>query len=411
MFSRITSHPLSSGSFRCFWLSQLISLFGDSLTGIAITWVLMGLTNSTLSRGVMLALSTLPTLLLTPVIGTLIDRFSRKRMLVISDACRLAVDLALICVLLTESISTWHIYAFSLLNALARVVYAPCLLAFLPTLVRREQLQQANSAHDLATRTAMMLGPVAGGIALTRLGPVAVVVIDAATFLISALFLSRIQADESVLSTRKRTSMRQQLGAGWSYVRRNRWILYQTSSMLLLNVANAIWSVVLPFVVRNRLHVGPTEHGFLTSVGSLASVAASVVLATLALKMNRKRVLVMSLVATGLFSFGMSQVNQFSLALIMMAGWGLTRPPIAIANNSIYQAAIPAEYMGRVAVFRNLITQSLMPATFLITGAIGDTIPYATSLLAAAALPLLAAVLIHLRVHLCEPSAQVDDMA
>lgn len=77
MLGKLREHPLASANFRRFWLGQLLSIFGTSFSGMAITWLLMSLTDSTLSRGITFTLSMLPNLLLTPLAGSVIDRFSR----------------------------------------------------------------------------------------------------------------------------------------------------------------------------------------------------------------------------------------------------------------------------------------------------------------------------------------------
>lgn len=402
MFAKLQQHPLASANFRRFWLGQLLSIFGTTFSGMAITWLLMGLTDSTLSRGITFTLSMLPNLLLAPLAGSIIDRFSRRRMLIISDLTRIVIDLLLVFVLLTGSVTVWHIYAFSLLHALARVFYNPCLIAFVPTLVPREQLPQANSAQDLAMRVAMMVAPVAGGVAYAKLGAAAVIGIDAITLLASASLLSLVRVQENILPGGQRASMRDQLSSGWAYVRQNSWIIYQTSAMLLVNMSNIIFSIVWPFILKNQLHFGPEQHGLLDSINSMASIVTAVLLTSFALRFSKKQMLMLSLAGSGLFTIGLIFSRSLFMVVFFIAAIGITRPPLAVSNNSIYQAAVPSEYMGRVAVFRSFITQSLVPIASLATGAFGDMVSYNTSLFIAGAMLVTAALIVYLKVNVVE---------
>lgn len=411
MLAKLRKHPLASANFRRFWLGQFLTTFGNTFSGVALTWLLMGLTDSTLSRGITLALSMLPTLLLTPVAGSVIDRFSRRRMLIISDLVRSVIDLFLVVVLLTRSVAVWHIYTFSFLHSLARVFYNPCLNAFLPSLVPRPQLPQANSAQDLAMRVAMMVGPAAGGIAYSKLGAAAVIGVDGLMLLASAFLLTIVRVEEKILPRDQRASMREQLSSGWAYVRQNSWILYQTSAMLLVNMSNIVFSVVWPLIVKNQLLFGPEEHGLLDSVSSFASIVTAALLTGLVLRFKKKQVLALALAGGGLFTLGLIFSRSLFMVVFFIAAIGITRPPLAVSNNSIYQAAVPSEYMGRVAVFRSFITSSLVPIASLATGAFGDVVSYNTSLFISGAMLLLASLIVHFKVNVVEMPERTEQAA
>ncbi len=404
MLAKLREHPLASASFRHFWLSQFITTFGNSFSGVALTWLLMELSDSTISRGITLALSMLPNLLLTPVAGSVIDRFSRRRMLIISDLIRCAIDLLLVLVLLTRSVTVLHIYTFSFLHSLARVFYNPCLTAFLPTLVPRPQLPQANSAQDLIMRVAMMVGPAVGGIAYSKLGAPAVIGVEALTLLASAFLLTMIRVEEKILPRGQSASMREQLASGWAYVRQNSWIIYQTSAMLLVNMSNIVFNIVWPLILKNQLFFGPEEHGLLDSVSSFASIITAMLLTGFVLRFSKKQVLVLSLAGSGLFTLGLMYSRSLFMVVFFIAAIGITRPALAVSNTSIYQAAVPSEYMGRVAVFRSFITQSLVPIVSLATGAFGDTVSYNTSLFIAGAMLLASSLLVYFKVNVEEES-------
>lgn len=411
MLTKLSRHPLESANYRRFWLGQLVSIFGNSFSGIAITWLLMSLTDSTLSRGITFTLSMLPNLLLAPLAATVIDRFSRRRLLIISDLTRVVTDMLLVFVLVTQSVALWHIYAFSFLHALARIFYNPSLIAFLPTLVPREQLPQANSAQDLAMRVATTIGPVAGGVAFAQLGAAAVIGIDALALLASASLLYLVRVPEQIQPKDQKASMREQLSSGWAYVRQNSWIIYQTSAMLLVNMSNIIFSIVWPFILKNQLQFGPEEHGFLSSVSSLTSIVTALLLTGIAARFSKKQMLVASLGGAGLFTIGIIFSGSLLPVVFFITAIGITRPPLTVANNSIYQAIVPPEYMGRVAVFRNFITNSLVPVASLATGAFGDMVSYNTSLFIAGAMLVVAALIVFFKVNVVEAPEQAAQAA
>ncbi len=388
------SNPLlTSRNFRLYWLAQVINLLGDSFTGMARMWILLEMTNSSLSQGVNLAIATLPTVVLAPLVASWVDRLRRKPVLIYSDLARFVLDLGLVWIVSGTTVSVWHLHLFTLLQSLVRVLYAPSQTAFIPLLVRRDQLMKANGLQQLGMYVAMVVGPLLAGKALARYGAVTVIIVDAASFLLSAALTQAIRLQEHISSSQQ-SNRKQQLAEGWRYVVRNRWIIYLTGSFLLVNMSGAVSSVILPLLVKNQFGQNADGVGLMSSFRSAGSVLGALLVSTLALRGRRQRMLTAAMAAAALFGLLLAFAPVFWAFLAVCLLCGVSGPIMGTISNSTYHETIPPEYQGRVSLFRHMVATCMQPVTFLLVGRLGDTVSYRTSLLAAASLTAVGTVIV-----------------
>ncbi|MFC5829246.1 MFS transporter [Nonomuraea insulae] len=177
--------------FRRLLASGLISQTGDWAIGTGLAFHVYQLTGSTLSTAIMLLVSRLPDVVLGPVAGVLADRWDRRRLLVVTD---LLLALGLLPLLLVrEPAQVWIVYAVALWTGVLSTVLFPAQKALVPQLVTESQLVRANALHGQSGQVARLLGAMAGGVAVGAGGLAAVVWIDVASFLVSALLLASLR--------------------------------------------------------------------------------------------------------------------------------------------------------------------------------------------------------------------------
>ncbi|HEU4867594.1 MAG TPA: MFS transporter [Actinomycetota bacterium] len=185
----------TNSDFRKLWSAQLISLGGDWFTTVALLGLVLDLTGSALNAGMILAASILPQFLLSPISGSFADRFDRKRLMVATDLLRMVLALGMLLVRSPETV--WiGLFCLAGMSALS-AFFQPASGASLPNLVAPGDLAAANTLTSASWGTMLAVGAALGGLVAGTLGREAAFVIDAVSFLVSALLVVRIRADFS----------------------------------------------------------------------------------------------------------------------------------------------------------------------------------------------------------------------
>lgn len=177
--------------FRYLWFSQIISLLGDWFNLIASASLIANLSGSGLAIGGLFIARLLPPFVLGPVAGVLADRFDRRRILIASDLLRAVVVLGFL--LIRSESDIWLIYVLTAVQLSISAFFEPTRSAVLPGLVTRQDLITANALSGATWSTMLALGAAAGGAVTALLGTTSAFVIDAATYLLSAYLITRIQ--------------------------------------------------------------------------------------------------------------------------------------------------------------------------------------------------------------------------
>ncbi|TDD46416.1 MFS transporter, partial [Nonomuraea terrae] len=177
--------------YRRLLAAGLISQTGDWAISTGLAFHVYQLTGSALSTATMLLVSRLPDVVLGPAAGALADRWDRRRLLVAADLLLAVALLPLLAV--REPGQVWIVYTVALATGVLGTVLVPAQKALLPQLVTGAQLVRANALHGQSGQVARLLGAMAGGVAVEAGGLAAVVWIDVASFLLSALLLWRVR--------------------------------------------------------------------------------------------------------------------------------------------------------------------------------------------------------------------------
>ena len=177
-------------NYRYLWLSQVVSLTGDWFTLIASASLVANLSGSGMAIGGLFLARLLPPFVLGPLAGVVADRFNRKKILIASDLLRAAVVLNFLFIRTETDI--WLLYVITILQLSISAFFEPTRAAVMPSLVVRQDLITANALDGVTWSSMLALGAALGGLATAQFGIPAAFVIDAATFVISAWFVSRI---------------------------------------------------------------------------------------------------------------------------------------------------------------------------------------------------------------------------
>src|SRR5579883_2069163 len=176
---------LHQRNFALLWLGALVSRVGDFVLLVALPFYVYTVSGSALLTGAMFVVETVPAIVLGSIAGVYVDRWDHRRTMIVCDLCRAVTLLALLAARTPQSL--WIIYPVACMQSCLSQFFMPASFALLPRVVGEKHLMEANSLNAVTSNATRLIGPTLGGFALAMLGLTGVVVIDAASFLLSAI--------------------------------------------------------------------------------------------------------------------------------------------------------------------------------------------------------------------------------
>ena len=361
-------------NFRLFFGGQSISLIGTWMTRIATAWLVYRLTKSALLLGTVSFAGQIPTFLLAPFAGVLVDRLNRRTVLIWTQTLAMVQSLALAALTLTHLITIPEILALSVFQGLINAFDMPGRQAFMVQMVNdRTDLSNAIAINSSMVNLARLLGPSLAGIVIAATNEGWCFLIDGASYLavIASLLLMRIDVTEV---KRSASSMFEQLREGWTYV--SRFVPIRSILLLfaLVSLMGMPYVVLMPVFAGQVLHGGPHTLGFLmgaAGVGALIS-ALSLVLRKSVRGLLKMLPIAAALFGAGLVVFGWSRSFWFSMALMVIVGFGMMQG--LTASNTIIQTLVPEDKRGRVMSYYTVAFVGTAPFGSLLAGALANWI-------------------------------------
>lgn len=357
-------------NYRLFFIGQLISLTGTWMQSVAQGWLVLRLSNSPAMLGLVAAATSLPVLLLSLPAGTLADRVSKRRLLLICQAVAMLLAMALAGLTLTERIEVWHVVVLAALLGTVTAFEGPARQAFTVEMVGREDLLNAIALNSSIFNAARTVGPAVAGVVVALIGEGPAFALNAASFVfvIASLLLMRLPPFQSPGGGRQRGQLRE----GLRYIRnepRVRALLLQAAAISFFCFT---YIPLLPVFARDILHVGASGLGMLSATSGLGALTAALMLAQFGDALPRGRLVRMAALLQPLLmiAFSASRWMPLSLLLIGLAGWaGVTTMAL---TNTLIQSIVPDRLRGRVMSVFTLLLMGLSPMSGMLAGGIAQ---------------------------------------
>jgi MFS family permease len=369
---------LRNARFLRLWVGQGISFVGDFVSTVALVVLVVELSGSASAVGGLLVARLVPTLA-SPLVGVLADRLDRRVVLVASDLARVILITGVIFV---RDLAILYVLVF--LMGLARTFFNPTIRAAFPSVVGERNLTRANSLISGTFSVSVAVGPALGGLLVGTAGVEAAFVLDAATYLVSAAFLSRIPLPRPQVSEEE--GFIRELRAGFGYLVGARIPLAIVVGGLLATLtANASVPAEV-FLAKETFGAGDAGYGLLVSLLGGGMILGSGLTAVLGDRLNLVALYLLSIVLTALALAAVGVSPTFVLALIAVTVVGISYGMDNVATDTVLQMRVPSAMLGRVFATRFLaysVGEALAyPAGGLIVDAVG---PRSTYLLAGGA--------------------------
>ncbi len=345
--------PLRQRNFALVWASSFVSDAGDWLLMIALPLFAFAVTGSALGASTVFLAELLPTLVLGSFLGVLVDRWDHRRTMI---AVNLLQGLFLLPLLFATAEHIWIVYVVAAIEACLAALFNPARQALVPRLVESDQLGTGNSLMAVSENLARLIGSPLGGLAFATVGLPGVVMVDAATYVASALLvaLSRPLPAPAVAAggPLPRIHFLRQWVDGLSTIRRTRPLGTIAVLTLLGQFAQGIFLVLFIVYVVQRLDAGDTAVGLLRGVQAIGGVAGGLLVGMLI-----RRFTPQALVGWGFVLFGAISMLTWNLYSVTTAIWvyvalfivvGIPAVATSAGEITIVQKVTPPDALGRV---------------------------------------------------------------
>lgn len=355
-------------------VGQTVSSFGDGIANVALPLMIISTTHSAAKLGLFAAARTLPMVLLMLFGGVIVDRFSRRQLLLISDSCRAIFVGAIATLDIAHHLHFWHLLVFAVLFGAFDAVFMPAITALTPEIVPDELFGSMNALRGLSSGVVGgMLGPAIGGV-LTTWNSGGTLAIDAVTFIVSALALTLMRPTAGPESSATST-MLNEIREGLHYTIQTPWIWV---ILLSAGLSNALvfspMSVLTPYFLKHDLGASARIVGLSFACAGAAGAIGSLVVGSM--PSPRRRIRAMSLAWL---------ISMLAALIICVAHapWevfliGMISAPLLVYGNviweSLLQAEVPRELLGRISSVDWFVSLGLTPLGIMLASELTATI-------------------------------------
>jgi len=275
---RVTFAALSVPNFRRYYCGQAISLIGTWMQMTAQSWLVLTLTHSSTALGVVIALQTLPVLLLGPYGGVVADRVDKRKLMIALQSAMGVQALALGLLTVTGAVTVWEIGLLAMLLGLNNAFENPSRQSFMLELVGAEHLRNAVSLNSVLVNVARTIGPAVAGVMIATVGTGICFLVNSASFVAVVGSLMTMKRDDlSPVAPMPRA--RGQLREGLRYVRSTPELAVPLLMMAAVGCLTYEFQVTLPVMASRGLGVGATGFGFMTAAMGVGAVAGGLLVA------------------------------------------------------------------------------------------------------------------------------------
>ena len=358
-----------AAGFRSLLLASFASGVGTMLAVIALTVDVYERTGSGWWISALLIADFLPTIAIGLVLGPLIDRLSRRMLMIVADLGRFAVFVAL-----PFANSASAIVALALLVGLGNGFFNPAAQAALPNLVRPEDLPRANSLYQSASNLTWLLGPILGGALIAASGTDLAYGINAVTFLASAVLIARIPAASFRSEEPFTRGHWRDLSEGFRVVRSSRALLTVSIAWTMVMLANGSINVSEVFLVREALDAGNVALGLMMGGAGLGLVLGSIAVVHLIDRWPIASIYgtAILLMAIGFAGAAVSPSVWTALPLVVISGFG--NGCAVVCNPLLVQVGAPDRLRGRAFTVVMSITYAALGLTMIVAGPLTNAI-------------------------------------
>ncbi|TKJ35069.1 MFS transporter [Blastococcus sp. CCUG 61487] len=376
-----TAHPSlwRHHDFRQLWAAESVSQVGTQITLLALPVLAVGVLHATpLEMGVLVALETAAFLVIGLPAGAWVDRWRRKRVLMVNDLVRAAALASLPIAHLLDLLALPQLFVVAAVTGTATVFFDVAYQSYLPTLVARDQIVDGNGKLEASRAVAQVAGPGITGVLLRFLGPPLLIAANAVTFLLSAFFITRIRHVDEVPDPSTRRGLRAEIAEGLSFVLRHPLLRRIVACTGTANLFTSMSGALLVLFALRTLGIDESALGLVLSAGAAGGLVGAVTAARFAALVGEGRAIPL----TALLMLPFAALTPLAAAvepaepLLVLGMFGFSWAVVAynVVQVSFRQRLCPPALLGRMNASVRFLVFGTMPLGGLLGGVLGTWI-------------------------------------
>jgi MFS family permease len=371
--------------FRNLWFAQTTSAMGDGLVIVALALFVTDLTDNPTEVGVVLGAQVLPLVAFLLIGGVWADRLPRARVIMGADIARAALHTLLAVLIFTDAIEIWHLVAIEACFGTAQAFFEPAYTGLVPRTVPAGEIQEAQALSSLTFNLAELTGPAIATALVLGLGAGWAFLLDAATFVVSALLVSRVRTSDAPPAPSERRTVLAELAEGYREVRSRAWLWVTVAVFALAVPLGYAPLYVLGPTVAEEAYDSAAIFGVVTAAYGLGALAGALIgFRWRPRHPMRAAFLVIAVwpVMIVAFAIGLPVVLVVPLAVATGAGFAL----FDVFWNTTMAEQIPPHALSRASAWEWMGSLGLLPVGYLAAGPVADATSTETVLVGGAIL-------------------------
>lgn len=377
--------------FALLMLGKLVSLIGSEMQSFALSLYVLQITGSAAQFAGVLSVAIIPRILLGPFVGVFVDWLDRKKIIVFLDMFNgILIGIYAFMFFINGEISITSIYVLTLILSFVSIIFQPAISTVVPTIVKKDDLVNANSMNMLILNIGALFSPAIAGALYGFWGMQMILIVNAVSFIFSSIseMFIRIPKVNAKPEKMNVASFKHDLVDGLKFIKNNKLILAVTINECASNFAYApIGSLGLVFIAKQILQVSDSQYGIMQTIIGLTMIVGPFVITAIRRKYSLGKIiyrvsvligimtLIVAIIPTNIFinSFSSNVIPAISLTAIMFI-IGVILSIGSIAMNTIYHQEVPIKMMGRVNTAATSFEMAAAPFGQMLFGVLFDVI-------------------------------------
>jgi len=345
-----TFAALRHREFRLLWAGQAATAMAIWMDQVARGWLMYELTNSPVQLGLVQGVQAIPILVLSPLAGSVADRYSRKQQILLAQGLASLLYTVLAVLIVTGRIQAWHVYATAFGMAIIRAFLQPARAAMVADAVPPRHLTNAIGLNSIVFNVARSTGPALAGVLIATLGTASCYVVQTGCYLLAVILTLWLHPTPGAAISGRAApgaSFGQSIVEGWTFSWRNEAV---RTGLLITTCASLLimpFTTLLPVFARDLLGVGATGQGVLLTAMGIGAVGSAVLVASLGDRLPRGLLMLGGVTMYGLSVVAFAASPSFRLSLALMTIVGLAHVSSYALVQTVIQTYSPSAFRGR----------------------------------------------------------------
>jgi MFS family permease len=371
-FLKNNFHALTHKNYRYYWTGQCVSLIGTWTQNIGQSWLVLSLTGSPFLLGLVGTIQFLPITVFSLFAGVIIDKFSKKKILLITQTISMVLAFALSALVFTKTIKYQYIIVLAFILGCNNTIDTPTRQSFTIEVAGKEDLMNAIALNSATFNLARIIGPAIGALLMAYLGAGWCFLLNGLSFIAVIYGIMQIEAKPYVRKKQNQTSVLKEIGDGLKYIKTNKILMQSILLTTIMGIFAFNYSVLIPVFTKNVLMMQEKTYGFLMSALGVGSLIGALSVSLKSKKGPKMTAMVRSIAVVSILLICTGITKYYYITALSLAITGVFNIMFSTTANSTLQMNSKDEYRGRVMSVYSLVFAGSTPIGNMFSGYTAD---------------------------------------